>query len=235
MNKYRLKQSALLILLLLSGLVAVPMILAWPHIRQDQFNHALLDAVERQDAVAVKSLLQQGADPNFSETWREHLPIWQQFWERLRTVPAPPPRSGDCALMQAIYWNQSNGSPAFAEIIQALVHGGANVNVQDDGGVTPLMQEALALNPITVKILLKAGANANALDHSGMPALYYLLDPLQPGDGGRYNPRPTPHDIAHERKIVQRLLRYGARVNKHTLDWTSDAQCIQMLKQAGAK
>jgi len=60
----RRRYATLLTLLPLVGLVAVPVVLTWREVRQEQLNHALIAVVIRNDLSSVYSLLKQGADAN---------------------------------------------------------------------------------------------------------------------------------------------------------------------------
>lgn len=103
----------------------------------------LLDAAERGDLATVKSLVQQGAPINHTS----------------------PVKFGWTPLMAAIYGKQAN-------VVHYLVESGADVNLADKRGETPLMlaiawgDEALPL----VSYLIDHGANLNAKDKYGTTA-----------------------------------------------------------------
>ena len=60
-----------------------------------------------------------------------------------------------------------------AEIINALLKAGANIEIRVDSGATPLIIAATSGNDNAVNALLKAGANVNAKDNDGMTALMF--------------------------------------------------------------
>lgn len=92
---------------------------------------------------AVRLLLEYGADPN--KRFEYHSPIDGRVERELT------------ALMCA-------GS---VEVARALLDAGAEVNVQDAGGVTPLMRAARRGKPELVELLLESGALAAAQSASG--------------------------------------------------------------------
>ena len=72
--------------------------------------------------------------------------------------------SGDAELLKAA----RGGDTAAA---RALINAGANVNAQDDDGMTALMWTAFWGHTDAVRLLLNAGANANMQDNRGETAL----------------------------------------------------------------
>lgn len=80
-------------------------------------------------------------------------------------------RSGRSAL-----WHVSAQRP---DLIEFLVHHGANVNLPDNLGTTPLMRASGACNPEAVRALLSAGADPRIMDNRGRTALRNSTVPLQ--------------------------------------------------------
>ena len=58
---------------------------------------------------------------------------------------------------------------------RAAIAAGADVNVADKGGVTPLMRVSAARQSELVDLLLQNGADVSALDKKGQSALFYAL------------------------------------------------------------
>jgi ankyrin repeat protein len=58
--------------------------------------------------------------------------------------------------------------------IKYLIEAGANINIANNMGVTPIMQAVKGLFPDFVSVLLKAGADVGAIDESGKGALFYI-------------------------------------------------------------
>lgn len=78
------------------------------------------------------------------------------------------------------------------EIVESLVRGGADVNIRQAGGLTPLMI-AVSGDPRVVRLLVEAGADINAKDESGAgvreragenPENIRILEEGQPGRPG---------------------------------------------------
>ena len=64
----------------------------------------------------------------------------------------------------------------FSDGLKILLDAGANPNLANDKGITPLMLAAVAGYLEGVKALLKAGADAQALNHHHNTALHYAAD-----------------------------------------------------------
>ena len=61
-----------------------------------------------------------------------------------------------------------------ADVIELMLQNGADINVADRSGKTPLMAAAsFNNNPAVIKTLLKYGADPNAVDNNGINALMY--------------------------------------------------------------
>lgn len=139
---------------------------------------------------AVKILLEKGADPNTRDSdgrnalmvmSMEHRPRSGRVSEiqavraalmlrygigsgsvpRIMPPPPPPPKP------------EAEAQPdlALQLIGEALLQAKCDINAADSNGRTPLMYAARYNHPTAVRLLLKHGANARALDKSGMTAL----------------------------------------------------------------
>jgi hypothetical protein len=75
--------------------------------------------------------------------------------------------AGETALLAVV-------STGIEESISLLLNAGADVNLADDRGVTPLMAAA-DLPPAVIERLMEAGADVNARDHGGATALHYYV------------------------------------------------------------
>ena len=69
--------------------------------------------------------------------------------------------------------------------LQRLILAGADVNVASINGATPFMQAARSLSTENLAILLKAGADADALDNWGRSALFYIARGIVEREGER--------------------------------------------------
>jgi len=125
-------------------------------------------AGENADVNMVKLLIDAGANVNYKDSPRKST-----------------------ALHTATYWGQS-------EIVELLVKNGANVNVQNIYGDTPLMNSANHGDVQAVKFLLKKGADVNLKDKDGETALF------RAAMGGKNV----------NVKIMELLLKKGADVNE---------------------
>lgn len=115
-----------------------------PNVAHPQYGSTPLStACVTNRAEVVKRLLRSGADPNLRITYRS--PVDDRI-ER-----------GVVALM----FSRS------LEVVTALLEVGADADVHDEEGNTPLMRAVLATPPAAVEALLAAGANARARNRGG--------------------------------------------------------------------
>jgi len=98
-----------------------------------------------------------------------------------------------------------------ARCAEALVAGGADVDLIDPEGVTPLMMAIQNMHFDTAAVLIKAGANPNKWDIWGRSALYLAADVNTIPRGGRAD-RPSL-DETPSLAIIEMLLRAGANPN----------------------
>ena len=73
-------------------------------------------------------------------------------------------------LLAATFWRR-------IEIAELLIQAGANVNATTEKHVLPLHEAVRMEYPEMVKLLLKNGADAQAVDHTGRTPLEYASDP----------------------------------------------------------
>jgi ankyrin repeat protein len=109
-------------------------------------NSVLYNACFADQLQAIAALLARGADPNRRMTY--HSPVDGRV------------EVGVVALMVC----------RSAAAVETLLAAGADPNVSDNQGSTPLMRAALAAGPEAVALLLKAGANPAAKDAAGRTA-----------------------------------------------------------------
>ena len=127
-----------------------------------ELQQRLIHAVVQNQVETVKTLLEQGGDPNARvEPGKEDAWIRQG---RTSDDPAPPLIVLACRF----------GSPE-SKVIALLIEKGANVNIADRNGVTPLMAASeLDWDP-SIALLLEGGAKVNASDRDGKTALMYAM------------------------------------------------------------
>ena len=78
--------------------------------------------------------------------------------------------AGETLLLAATFWRR-------IEIAELLIEAGANVNATTEKHVLPLHEAVRMEYPEMVKLLLKNGADAQAVDHTGRTPLEYASDP----------------------------------------------------------
>ena len=72
-------------------------------------------------------------------------------------------------------WAAMNDRIEMVEIVKLLINKGAEVNVQDNRGVTPLMHALDLSNLEVIKYLITAGADTNIQDNEGYTIVDYAL------------------------------------------------------------
>jgi ankyrin repeat protein len=132
----------------------------------DRSGYAALETAALYDYVdIINTLLAHGADPNRRN----------QLW------------SADTPFLSAVEWGEY-------ETVQALLDGGADVNLADSSGMTPLIK-LIRLSggdvPRITALLLDAGADPNHQDDVGWTALHY----------------------ARTADVLQQLIKRGANLN----------------------
>lgn len=133
---------------------------------------------------------------------------------------------GRTALHLAVSMVEPLGEPTCVNLVGHLLHYGANPNVSDEGGVTPLHLAAELGNVTLIDVLLEeGGANINAVDNEGESALFYALR--------------GEHDAA-----VRKLLDQGIDFNARNSDGESasdfcnsfgDTEMVKILESAQLK
>ena len=97
----------------------------------------------------------------------------------------------------------------YIEIVKLLVENGADVNLKDDDGDTPLENAVGMIKPEVVKYLLEEKADAKVKNKEGITPIMKLLG------GIPANPEIKDEDL---KEIVKLLVEYGADVNEHGKD-----------------
>jgi ankyrin repeat protein len=198
MRTVRRRRAALITLLILVGLLAIPVVLTWREVRQEGLNQALIVAADRNDTTGVRSLLKRGADPNVQVLPADKRPVWKRIWNMLQHRPNPsdsardsdwtgPEIAHESVLMKAVEWYPTDSTDVDnADTIDALAHAGANVNfrvtyLSPNPGLwnlvpvhtTPLIEAGRLGKWKTLQVLLAHHADVNAADQYGNTALMY--------------------------------------------------------------
>jgi ankyrin repeat protein len=195
---------------------------------QQQLIHAVL-----QDQIAtVRTLLEKGGDPNARVAFGK-----EDAWflnSRPGDDPAPP------LIVLACRFRSIEGPG----IIEQLLKKGADVNIADKNGVTPLMF-ASELGG-SVSLLLEHGAKVNGKDHTGKTPLMYAMNNRGLGavadllkHGAEINARDaqgtTPLMIAIRSAVHDPVRLYGEDlIQKRKIEKESYVELIRFLIERGA-
>lgn len=180
MNQKRL--ILLFPLCLLALLIGVLGWLTWREVRQERLNRQLIDAIKQEDTTTALSALKQGADANARDE-KQTLPAWKDLWNRLRGK-RPPPSKAPTALLLALHFKEESVGIEFPKenlpFIQALLTHGAQVNVPDDDGQSPLTYALVQDMSATSRLLIQHGVRvtqgADAEEDMLLEAALYPVD-----------------------------------------------------------
>jgi cytohesin len=151
-----------------------------PNVRNKEGNSPLHIAVNNNRVEMVKMLIEKGADVNL-EGKHKSLPTQECTPLHIAVIESSMTK---LALARLISQDDTNpGIPRRKErsadsdrIIAILLEAGANPNVKDGDGSTPLMLASKLQNAEGVRILLKAGADYDVWDRYGRSALDWAVD-----------------------------------------------------------
>ncbi|CAG5133169.1 unnamed protein product [Candidula unifasciata] len=169
-------------------------------VRNDDGRSALMLAVEHRHAVAVRTLLEAGADVNTKElshtsgrsvlmlAIEEGATECAKLFIQAKADVNSKDTSGQTSLMYAV--KKDN-----IECLQALVKAGANLNQGDSLGITPLMLAVKMRHYKCLELLLHAGADPNIADSTGQTCLMHAVKEATPNSVKclqiLLQPRPT--------------------------------------------
>ena len=205
----------LLVVLLTSYLLAVA--------RQNHLNQSLIASILRNDPVKVTSLLHQGADPNTVYVAHRHTSLWQQvlsslFARNRKDVKSPSALQVCCDINVEGHALET----IHPDIVRALLEQGANPNVSDEEGCTPLMNSFFFLHEEIPLLLIEHGADVNARSKDGVTPLDFAIN---------FRIRHWDDDA-----VLISLLQHGARVNDaDTQSFTALHWSIIISDVAGAR
>ena len=160
----------------------------------------LAEAVVSNNLAAVKRLLDLGVNPNICLVGQNNEPIiFLSFEKSWFTLPLT--KIGDRA-------KKSYQITAKIECLRLLLEHGADPNLRDSSGRTPLETAILWCLPEAVKLLLLYGANPNLRDARDRTPL------IKAAILGIRDARPMQHKL----KIIMYLLDSGAEIDAQTAE-----------------
>lgn len=153
-------------------------------------------AAQYNHPAVVRQLLSAGANVNARNQWNQ-TPLWQAAWQA---------------------WHDNT------EVAHILVAHGAQIDVADEKGYTPLQMAARAGNVPMVSYLLAQGADVNHANNKGRTPLYQAV-------------------VGNNLQAAKLLLKHGADPNTQAGDWTPLRVALEdghldmadLLHSAGAK
>ncbi len=194
-------------------------------------NQTALMAVARTGNIdAARLLLEAGADPNAFETWggqtaimwaaaRRHPDMirllaehgadvsarsFDRVWER-RTTAEPRPKNYDTGGMTAALFAAREDCVACIPVLKEV---GADLDVGNRNGVTPLLIALLNLRWNTALALIDAGADPSQWDVFGRSPVYVAVDLDARLSSG--HPDIPSFDTTKPIEVLERLLEAGA-------------------------
>ncbi|XP_076819198.1 uncharacterized protein LOC143464965 isoform X4 [Clavelina lepadiformis] len=182
--------------------------------RKELMNH-----IDRANVDKLHILLKKGVDPNFSSSLHNETPL---------TLAAAAATNSSQSGNHSVIFESTSSS-----IIMALVGGGAHLDFRNKQGYTPLHVAARTGNIAAVKTLLDLGASPEAVDGSGLTALYHC-SLVEPG--------LRAIQVLHENKarlncinsqgwtVLHQVCRYGRHMHLNTfleiLKSTADSEGV---------
>lgn len=160
---------------------------------------ALMWAAAQSRPEMVKLLIKHGADVNARSKIRH--------WAR-RVTAEPRPQNRPPGGLTALLLAAREGCVACAE---ALVKGGADINLADPENISPLLMATLNARWDVAAYLIQAGADVNKWDMWGRAPLYSTVDYNTTPRGGRPD-RPSS-DATTPLQVMELLLKAGANPN----------------------
>ena len=165
-------------LLICTVAAGVVLFVLWQQHMHSCLNVELIAAIKENREDKVVSLLAHGADPDCRDSLPDERSVWQRIWSSLRGR-RDDKFSGHTALLTAVRWREDLNReypPENTAIAIALLERGANPNVKDEGGWTPLMMASTCEKERTVALLLRYGADPNIQDPGmGTTALMFAV------------------------------------------------------------
>jgi ankyrin repeat protein len=206
------------------GLAAILAGATWREVRQEQLNQALITAVKLNDAPAVVTLLKCGADANASVGNATHLSLWSLLRSRFTGKTTKAPHAPTALAIACGYSAEAEtDSPKQLATVATLIAKGADVNGKDPDGNSVIILPMRWENAQCVRMLLNAGANPNATDAKGTPALLASV--------GGYDPRISEKKLPNGQIITEMAI--GHRLMNEAR-WQAEYDILKALLDKGA-
>lgn len=194
---------------------------------------ALMVIARTGNTAAAKLLLKHGANVNVTEARRNQTPLIYAAAEAQPAMVELLIAHGanvNARTLQRTHQRQVTGEPraqvrpmggmtamlyaareGCLKCVEALLQAGANPDMADPEGVTPLIMATINFHFDTAKVLLERGANPNKWDWWGRTPLYSAVDVNTIPYGGRPD-RPSL-DRTTSLELIEMLLKLGANPN----------------------
>ncbi len=160
---------------------------------------ALMWAAAQSQPAMVKLLVDHHADANARAVVRD--------WQRRVTAEGRPKDMRHGGLTPLLFAAREG----CIACVEALLAGGADINLPDPDGVTPLEMALLNLHWDLAQDLILAGADVNAWDFWGQSPIYVAVDMNTLPQGGRPDLPSTDRTTGIE--VIELLLNRGADPN----------------------
>ena len=199
----------------------------------DDGQTALMVIARTNNVEAARLLISKGANVNAVEKWREQTPLmWAAAEGQAAMVKELVARGADVNARSHVNdWERQVTAEARAiarpaggltpllyaarqgclGCTKALAEAGADLDLADPEGVSPLLLSILNMNFDVAAYLIDKGANVNKWDWWGQSPLYVAVDVNTIPHGGRPD-RPSP-DETSSKQIIEMLLKKGANPN----------------------
>ena len=194
---------------------------------------ALMIVARSNNVKAAEVFIKAGADVNATETWKGQTAV---IWAAAQSQPEmlklllkhggdPDARSiperwdRQITSERRYQWRPAGGLTALIyaaregcqECARALVEAGADIDLADDGGTSPLLAAIINKHFDTAKYLVEAGANVDKWSERGENPVYSAVDMNTLPHGG-YPDRPST-DETSAIEMLKILLDHGANPN----------------------
>ncbi len=165
---------------------------------------ALMWAAGENNAAAVAALVELGGDVN----------------ARSATVPYPAQRPADPSNYVSSFVPKGKWTPLMyaarenaIDAARTLADHGADLNVRDPEGVTPLLEAIVNLHYDLAAMLLEKGANPKLADQAGMTPVFAVVEMRTPA-WERSRPRLKELDVIDGPGLIAKLVDRGADVDE---------------------